>query len=114
MRANERKGAWALLVLIIITGIFLWIIGKCESNEPKDSDNDIKIEYLDNGPVKLNESGSDRSIEGDSNIPSSKKRSEEKKTTRRKRSSKESSRASRKSKSTRSPMRDLLSDTVPN
>lgn len=30
MRAEERKGAWVLLIVIVVIGIFLWLLGRCD------------------------------------------------------------------------------------
>lgn len=100
MRANERKGAWILLLIILAIGISLWITGKCVRKS-----SDKEMEQL----IRVSEVMPD-SVYTDSpqNASSVKEKSKYKKDKR----SGNGKRKRRSERSNRGRMRDILADTI--
>ena len=97
MRATERKGAWGLLIGIVILRFILWIFGKCQG-----SGDSFSADENGNPGVEMRTMPADsaQKYQTDKKRKSGNKKTADKKKTR-----------ARKSKR-KIPVRDILADTI--
>lgn len=107
MRANERKGAWALMTGIVVLGFILWIFGKCQGSSDSFSDNNTG-----NPGVEVRTLPADSVENSGYNGHSRKAKNRKERNGGDKNTADRKKRRSKKSKR-KNPVRDILADTIP-
>ena len=136
MRAEERKGAWVLLIVIVVIGIFLWLLGRCDRDGSGNQEENNRFYSLDSrdsldGRDSSNSRDSSNGLDSLNSLDRTGERSaetiksgtttekSESKSTLRKDKKKRTGTKSRsgkgrsvRTKVSRQPMRDILGDTI--